>query len=144
MRIVRFETAVLLELLHHLQKSMMNTEESYDDIVNETTPSPLNAICKDKQIPGRSKDQESELEDDINDVNSIMSNLQDFVENKKVEQYTCLFTECSNTDADGENKDKGKTQISKNQTKTKTKNGTNAEKSKSKQPLLFERIKRNL
>ena len=43
----------------------MNTEESYDDIVNETTPSPLNAICKDKQIPGCSKDQESESEDDI-------------------------------------------------------------------------------
>ena len=41
----------------------MNTEKSYDDIVNETTPSPLNAICKDKQIPGCSKDQESESED---------------------------------------------------------------------------------
>ena len=35
---------------------------------------------------------------------------------------TRLFTECSNTDADGENKDKGKTQISKHQTKTKKQN----------------------
>ena len=48
-----------------------------------------------------------------------MSNLQETVNNKDVEKYPCLFSECSHTNTDGRNKNNGKTHITKKQTRTK-------------------------
>ena len=48
-----------------------------------------------------------------------MSTLQDFVEYKKVELYTCPFTECSNTNADGESINKGNERKKRNERRKK-------------------------
>ena len=55
----------------------------------------------------------------VDSVNSINKTLQDFVEYKKVELYTCPFTECSNTNADGESLNKGNERKKRNERRKK-------------------------
>ena len=55
----------------------------------------------------------------VDSVNSINKTLQDFVEYKKVELYTCPFTECSNTNADGESLNKGTERKKRNERRKK-------------------------
>ena len=64
------------------------------------------------------------LEQQLNNLKSRMSNLQETVNNKDVEKYPCLFSECSHTNTDGRNKNKGKHAHThyKKQTRTKKRN----------------------
>jgi hypothetical protein len=60
---------------------------------------------------------------DSENVSTLLSTLKEIVNNKDVEKYTCLFTECSNTtNTDSEKKSKGKTKMTKTQIKTRKRN----------------------
>jgi len=87
---------------------------------------PERGFKKSKQKPLSAdisvKDLASLLGIDSENVSTLLSSLKEAVNNKDVEKYTCLFTECSNTAytlTDSENKRKGKTIITKKQIKTK-------------------------
>ena len=57
------------------------------------------------------------LEQQFNNLKSRMSHPQGTVNNKDVEKYLGLFSECSHTNVDGKSESKGKTHIAKAQTK---------------------------
>jgi len=89
---------------------------------------PREALNKSKQKPLSAdisvKDLASLLGIDSENVSTLLLSLKEGVNNKDVEKYwyTCLFTECSNTEntlTDRKNKRKGKTIITKKQIKTK-------------------------
>ena len=53
-------------------------------------------------------------------MSTLLSTLNEVVNNKDVKNYTCLFTEFSNTaNTDSENKSEGKSKITRTQIKTK-------------------------
>ena len=66
------------------------------------------------------------LEQQLNNLKSRMSNLQETVNNKVVEKYPCLFSECSHTNTDGSNKNKGKHTHTHTHTLQKTNKNQNA------------------
>ena len=60
---------------------------------------------------------------DSENVSTLLSTLNEVVNNKDVKNYTCLFTECSNTaNTESENKSQGKSKITRTQIKTKKRN----------------------
>lgn len=83
---------------------------------NKSKPKPLSADISVKNLAAI-------LGMDSENVSTLLSTLKEIVNNKDVEKYTCLFTECSNTtNTDSEKKSKGKTKMTKTQIKTRKRN----------------------